>query len=166
MKRIKLMIAITILGYTLFATQLWNGAISGMTIQEVKNKFTNVSPGNSDFNISRGNLINGANLFNMNIGGKKYDVKFYFNDGKLVTVRLELKINDVTATKDVDDIRLQLTQKYGTVTDKTTDNSANMSSSNYFWIKDGVKVELAHHQAYGMHFVWIDYSEIGNTALL
>lgn len=167
MKKVVMIIVLIALGSVLFATELWNGATSGMTIEQVKRLFPNADPSNPKYKVTGTNLRNEANLSYIDIGGgRRADIRFFFDNGKLHTVRMELSTESMKDTKDVDTIRLQLTQKYGTITDKKSEFSSVDSEYHYFWLKDGLKVELTYITAFGMHFAWIDYSSIGSTAFL
>lgn len=168
MKRFAVIITFIILGSVLFATGLWNGATSGMSVDEVFNVFPNASQGNPDYYVARGNLTNGANLNNMEIGGKEYNVRFYFSNEKLDTVRLNYIASKSATEKDVDDVRLQLIKKYGPVIDNRSENNTSLRSTFYYWIKDDLKIELAHLYSpkIDSRSIWINYSTIGNTALL
>jgi len=49
MKKVVVFIVLIALGSVLFATELWNGATSGMTIEQVKRLFPNAAPSNPKY---------------------------------------------------------------------------------------------------------------------
>lgn len=114
----------------------WDVLKAGMSIEEVKQKFPNLKPGNE------GKLVTGAaemlHASQVSLEGVPFEAGFFFIGGKFTQVNL------LTATADKNETNLKVFEKlfnefrakYGPETKKTVKHDAYMLSADAAWANE------------------------------
>ena len=118
----------------------WDGLKPGMTVDEVKQKFPNLKPGNE------GKLVTGAKELlhdpQVSLEGVTFEAGFFFIGGKFTQVNL------LTATADKNETNLKVFEKlfnqfrvkYGPETKRVVKHDAYMLSADATWESEKGKV--------------------------
>lgn len=168
-KKVSLLIIFILLGSLSFATPLWNGATSGMTVDQVLAKFPTAKlPDKPNWVYKIYSL--GARIDNFQISENSYDISFWFIGNSLQLVRVKLADGSSSLVKNVfNSLFSSLYGKYGKETRNTFSKNEFVHSEDFYWIiNNTLEINLAYRYfpSDGSDDVWIDNKEVADSSLL
>lgn len=125
------------------ATELWGGAVAGMSVEDVSAKFPDATRTTNPGNYSNG-ARNELTAPGPVLAGHRFRIDFTFLQGKLTDVRLHLdeplSFNDAGTL--IANLRQGLTAKYGAPIEWKENDRGGMQTADGSWRQEGMLVEL------------------------
>ncbi len=129
-----------------FSQELWQGAETGMSLEQVREKFPNVvEPSEEDASKYGVSL----NIPNYKVGLNNFIVRFIFREDGLKTITMDKKGG--SASVGFDSMQKLLKTKYG----EPLDSNSNNLGKNMSWLSNGTTITLGQF----MGNLYINYKD-------
>ena len=139
-------IILIFLSQAAFGQSLWKESSYGMTPEQVKSTFPTASKPD-DPGTLHGGAIELLTVKDVEIINRKFDAAFFFKDGKLSQVTLQLQKGSTSAAAKLgyDSLREVLRSKYGQEIDSKS-SSGFMSSATTTWMSGKTNIMLFYNK--------------------